>query len=204
MRWRPMMIDLTWLRSGTGNQTTTSNNSRPGDYCPSASIRNLREYPNRSTFTSYVNSLQPAGNTYLDVGMVWGLRLIAPQGMFADRNLTGPNGGQISRHIIFLTDGEPVSSETSYTPYGTERMERRITGSTGVNAATLHARRFQALCDAERGRVAIWAIAFGTSVTGNMQGCADSGRAMQANNTAELRQAFARIANEVADLRLVQ
>lgn len=204
MRWHPMMNGLTWLRSGTSNQTTTNNNGRPGDFCPSASIRNLREYTSRSAFTSYVNSLQPAGNTYLDVGMIWGLRLISPQGMFADRNLTGPNGGQISRHIIFLTDGEPVSSETSYTPYGTERMERRITGSTGVSAATLHARRFQALCDAERGRVAIWAIAFGTSVTGNMQGCADSGRAMQANNTAELRQAFARIANEVADLRLVQ
>jgi len=124
--------------------------------------------------------------------------------MWASRNLTGPNGGQISRHIIFLTDGAPVSSPTSYTAYGTEQMDKRITGSTGVAAATLHAARFQAMCDAERGRVAIWAIAFGTSVTGNMQNCADSGRAMQANNTAELTNAFARIANEVADLRLVQ
>ncbi|MFC3099176.1 Tad domain-containing protein [Alteraurantiacibacter palmitatis] len=204
MRWRPMMHDLTWLRTGTAHQTTTNNNSKPANACPSASMRNLREYPTRSAFTSYVNSLQANGNTYLDVGMIWGLRLISPQGMFADRNLTGPNGGQISRHIIFLTDGEPVSSATTYSSYGTEQTERRITGSTGVAAATLHARRFQALCDAERGRVAIWAIAFGTSVTGNMQSCADSGRAMQANNTTELRQAFARIANEVADLRLVQ
>lgn len=204
MRWRPMMHSLTWLRSGTSNETTTSNNSRPGNACPSASMRNLREYDTRSAFTSYVNSLQPAGNTYLDVGMIWGLRLIALQGMFADRNLTGPNGGQISRHIIFLTDGQPVSSDTSYTAYGAERTERRITGSTGVSASTLHSRRFQALCDAERGRVAIWAIAFGTSVTGNMQSCADSGRAMQANNTTELLNSFTRIANEVADLRLVE
>ncbi len=204
MRWRPMVHALTWLRSGTASETTSNGNSRPGNACPSASMRNLREYDTRTAFTSYVNSLQPGGNTYLDVGMIWGLRFITPQGMFADRNLTGSNGGQISRHIIFLTDGVPVSSDTSYTAYGTERMERRITGSTGVSAATLHARRFQALCDAERGRVAIWAIAFGTSVTGNLQSCADSGRAMQANNTTELLNSFTRIANEVADLRLVE
>lgn len=203
-RWRPMIRELTWLRSGPGNQTTTNNHSKPGNACPSASMRNLREYDDRSTFVSYVNSLSPAGNTYLDVGMVWGLRFITQQGMWADRNLTGPNGGQISRHIIFLTDGRPVSSATSYSAYGTERMERRITGSTGVAAATLHSRRFQALCDAERGRVSIWAIGFDTTVTGNLTNCADSGRALQANNTTELRNAFARIANEVADLRLVE
>ena len=209
LRWRPALRELTYMRPGTANVTKNDQSAindpvKPANACPSASMRNLREYDDRSTFTSYVNSLQPSGNTYLDVGMVWGLRLIAPQGMFAQRNLTGPNGGQISRHIIFLTDGAPVSSAESYTAYGTEQMDRRITGSTGVAAATLHARRFQALCDAERGRVGIWAVAFGTSVTGNLSTCADSGRAMQANNTAELRNAFARIANEVADLRLVQ
>jgi len=203
-RWRPMNTGLTWMRTGTANQTTTNNNSRPGIACPTASMRNLREYDTRSDFTSYVNSLQPAGNTYLDVGMIWGLRLIVPQGLFAERNLIGPNGGQISRHIIFLTDGEPVSSASTYSAYGIEQMEKRITGSTGVAAATLHSRRFQAMCDAERGRVGIWAVAFGTSVTGNLTNCADSGRAMQANNTTELNNAFARIANEVADLRLVQ
>jgi len=209
MRWRPALRELTYLRPGTANvpkndQSAINDPVKPGNACPSASMRNLREYDDRSTFTSYVNSLQPSGNTYLDVGMVWGLRLIAPQGMFAQRNLTGPNGGQISRHIIFLTDGAPVSSPESYTAYGAEQTERRITGNTGVAAATLHARRFQALCDAERGRVGIWAVAFGTSVTGNLTNCADSGRAMQANNTTELRNAFSRIANEVADLRLVQ
>lgn len=204
LRWRAMLPDLTYLRTGTANQTTTNNNSKPGTACPSARMRNLREYDDRSAFVSYVNSLEPNGYTYLDVGMVWGLRLITQQGMFAERNLVGPNGGQISRHIIFLTDGVPVSQLDTLSAYGTEQTERRITGSTGVSAATLHARRFEALCDAERGNVSIWAIAFGTSVSGNLTNCADSGRAMQANNTTELRTAFTRIANEVADLRLVQ
>lgn len=214
LRWRPIMRELTFRRNGTAAVTTTTtgdtdNNNgttydKPDYTCPSARMRNLRTYATEAEFDSYVNSLSPGGYTYLDVGMIWGLRLISPRGMFASRNLTGPNGGQISRHIIFLTDGEPVSQLNTYSAYGVEETERRISGSTGVSPATLHARRFQALCDVERGSVAIWAIALGTSVTGNMSSCADPGRAMQADNTAQLNAAFQRIANEIADLRLVQ
>jgi Flp pilus assembly protein TadG len=203
LRWRPIMRPLTYLRSGPAHVTTTDDASNPGTACPSASIRNLRTYT-ESQFDAFVDTLSPNGYTYLDVGMVWGLRLISPQGMWSSRNLTGPNGGQIARHIIFLTDGEPVSAGSTYSAYGVEQMSKRITGTTGVAAATLHSRRFQALCDAERGAVNIWAVAFGTSVTGNMSNCADPGRAMQANNTAQLTAAFTRIANEVADLRLTQ
>jgi Flp pilus assembly protein TadG len=202
-RWRPMLRELTYLRSGTAEETTTNNNNKPGQACPAASVRNLRSYT-EAQFDAYVDTLTPNGYTYLDVGMIWGLRLISPQGIWSSRNLTGPNGGQISRHIIFLTDGAPVSQGDTYSAYGVEQMVKRITGNTGVSAATLHARRFKALCDAERGAVSIWAIAFGTSVTGNMSQCADPGRAMQANNTTQLNAAFTRIANEVADLRLVQ
>ena len=219
MRWRPAIQQLSYLRRTNANATTTlhsdisdSNSDqydpprKPTNACPSASMRNLREYDDRASFTSYVNSLVQGGATYLDVGMVWGLRLIAPQGMFAERNLTGPNGGQISRHIIFLTDGFPDPSLSAYTAYGTELMDRRITGSNYsiATARSLHALRFQALCDAERQRVSIWAVALGTSVTGNLAACADAGRSMQANKPADLNNAFSRIANEIADLRLVE
>lgn len=204
LRWRPIIRELTYGRGQQGNRTnTTTNYSKPAYSCPSATMRNLNVMT-KSEFNQYIDSLQPNGNTYLDVGMIWGLRLIAPQGMFANRNLVGPNGGQISRHIIFLTDGEPVSANNRYTAYGVEQMERRITGSTGVAQATLHSRRFQALCGAQRGSVSIWAIAFGTSVTSHLSSCADPGRAFQANNTDQLKDAFRRIAREVADLRLVQ
>lgn len=203
-RWRPILRDLTYDRGQKANENSTSNFSRPDYTCPSARMRNLNVMT-QTEFNNYIDTLQPGGYTYLDVGMVWGLRLISPQGIFANRNLTGPNGGQISRHIIFLTDGEPVSQLTTYSAYGVERMSERITGgSNSPNAATRHARRFQALCDLQRGGVSIWAIAFGTSVTGNMEACADPGRAFEANNTTELQNAFRRIAQEVADLRLVQ
>ena len=202
-RWRPIMDKLTYNRGQQPNVTSTTTIGSANHSCPTARMRNLNTMT-QTEFDTYIDSLQPLGYTYLDIGMIWGLRLIAPQGMFASRNLVGPNGGQISRHIIFLTDGEPVSADTSISSYGLERVSGRITGSTGQTAATLHARRFQALCDAQRGTVAIWAIALGVSVTGNLSNCADPGRAYQANNASDLNNAFASIARDIADLRLVQ
>lgn len=203
-RWRPIMDKLTYNRGQSGNVTTATTVGSADHSCPSAPMRNLRPYATQADFDNYINLLQPVGYTYLDIGMIWGLRLIAPQGIFGSRNLTGPNGGQISRHIIFLTDGEPVSADSSTTSYGLEAVSKRITGTTGQSAASLHAKRFQALCDVQRGTVSIWAIAFGTSVTGNLTSCADPGRAYQADDAADLDTAFANIARDIADLRLVQ
>lgn len=203
LRWRPTLAGLTYDRGQEAELTTTDGKSKPSAGCPSARMRSLNVMT-QTQFDTYINTLQPGGNTYLDVGMIWGLRLIAAQGIFSSRNLTGPNGGQISRHLIFLTDGEPVSNDTRYTAYGVERVAKRITGSTGVAQAELHARRFQALCDAHRGAVSIWAIGFGTGVTPNLSKCADPGRSYQANSTEDLKTAFKTIANEVADLRLVE
>lgn len=202
-RWRPVLHRLTYNRGQPAWETTKSDLPRPDTGCPSKSITNLNVMT-QTEFNNYIDSLSPGGKTYLDIGMIWGLRLISPQGMWGSRNLIGPNGGQISRHIIFLTDGDPVSDGTTYSAYGVENTARRITGTTGVSAATLHARRFQALCDAQRGTVAIWAIALDTSVDSNLSACADPGRAYEANNAAALNNAFNAIANDISDLRLVQ
>ena len=212
MRWRTNLAELTYNRKQTANRISFLINSddekpkieAPSYFCPNRSVRNLNVLTQKE-FNDYIDSLSADGNTYLDMGMVWGLRLIHPNGMFASRNRVGPNGNQISRHIIFLTDGNPVSNPNNYSSYGTESMARRITGSANINQqANRHSARFQALCDAGRSDVSIWAVAFGTSVTSHLSGCADPGRAYQANNQAQLQEAFRSIAQDIADLRLVQ
>lgn len=203
LRWRPIVDRLTYNRGQSGNVTTTQTVGSASQSCPTARMRNLNTMT-QSQFNSYIDSLTPVGATYHDIGMVWGMRLIAPQGMFGSRNLTGPNGGQISRHIIFMTDGVLDPSETSISSYGLEVVSKRITGNTGQTTDTLHSRRFKALCDGMRGTVSIWAIGFGTSVTGNLTDCADPNRAFQADDASELDAAFTAIARDIADLRLVQ
>lgn len=201
-RWRPIMDDITYNRRRTGEITTTTSYSVPSHNCPSARMRNLNPMT-QTEFNSYIDSLSPQGSTYLDVGMVWGLRLIAPQGLFGSRNLTGPNGGQISRHIIFMTDGEMAPTLSTYSAYGVEEVARRVTGNLSTSQETLHLRRFQALCDLQRGTVSIWAIALATDVEAALRTCADPGRAYQADDATELNNAFAAIARDIADLRLV-
>lgn len=203
MRWRPALPALTYNRNGPGWVNSTSTISNVGHACSAVSASNLHTMT-RAQFDAYIDGLTPQGNTYHDVGMVWGLRMIAPSGMFRGRNLIGPNGGQISRHIIFLTDGELVTSETTYTAYGMENMSQRVRGGSGMSLNNRHALRFQALCDSQRGLVSIWTIAFGVPLASNLRNCADPGRAYQADNAAQLSDAFRRIAQEVADLRLVE
>lgn len=202
-RWRPIMDKVTYNRGQKGEVTSTSTISSASQACPTARMRNLNEM-DQNAFNAYIDSLTPVGGTYLDAGLIWGLRLISPQGMFAARNLVGPNGGQISRHVIFMTDGQMSPTPSSITSYGLEVVSQRVTGNTGVDAKTLHLRRFQALCDGQRGSVSLWAIGFATSIEGALTSCADPGRVFQADNAADLEAAFTAIARDIADLRLVQ
>ena len=210
-KWRPMISGLGYLRAGPANQETTnldgstSNVSQEDSYCPTARIQNLYELTN-TQIDAYISTLQANGGTYHDIGMAWGLRLISQNGMFSSRNLTAANGGQISRNIIFMTDGILSPGNQLYSSYGYERVDQRITGgSNNPDLFTRHSRRFQALCDAARAQgISVYTIAFGTSNPANLIACADPGRAYQATNTAALTAQFQEIAKSIADLRLTQ
>ena len=210
-KWRPMISGLGYLRAGPANQETTnldgstSNVSQEDSYCPTARIQNLYELTN-TQIDAYISTLQANGGTYHDIGMAWGLRLISQNGMFSSRNLTAANGGQISRNIIFMTDGILSPGNQLYSSYGYEPVDQRITGgSNNPDLFTRHSRRFQALCDAARAQgISVYTIAFGTSNPANLIACADPGRAYQATNTAALTAQFQEIAKSIADLRLTQ
>jgi Flp pilus assembly protein TadG len=203
-QWRTQLRDISYLRSGPSEETKTGDNNQPDYRCPSAKMRNLNPMTT-AQINTYADSLYAGGYTYLDVGMIWGLRMITSDGVFASRNRIGPNGGQISRFIVFLTDGIPVSAGSTYSSYGMEQVSKKITGSLSDDAATLHARRFQALCDEGARMGSVWTIAFGTSKTGNMEQCASStSQAIEANDTTTLNAAFTQIANDIKDLRLTR
>lgn len=207
LRWRPVLQSLAWVRNGQAEETTTGGKYQPGHSCPAAVMRNL-QVMTQAQVDTYANSLSPNGYTYLDVGLIWGLRLISPQGMFASRNAVGTNGGQIQRYVIFMTDGAPVSQGDTYSSYGLEQVDRRITGTETIEAATLHARRFQALCDTQTGSGAanLFVVGFGPDVTANLKDCVggDTERYFAAANSTSLTAAFNNIANQIADLRLIQ
>lgn len=151
----------------------------------------------------------PHGATYHDIGMIWGTRLMSLNSVFAaDHSTAAPNGREVRRHIIFMTDGDMQPSLTAYTPYGVEIEDRRVSTAavpTAASLKTLHNQRFLAACAAARSRgISIWTVAFGTGRTTELTSCADSGQDLLVDpaDPMGLQKEFQKIAQRIAELRL--
>lgn len=216
-QWKPWLPAVVYARYNIDNwQTqsirTTSNYQNIADYnvngnrlayCPSPAQK--LQMPTRSQMVTYVNTLTVGGGTYHDIGFLWGLRLLSPTGLFASENASAPNGSQISRHLIFMTDGQTDTSRQVYEAYGLSALDQRRTNGMPTDAQqdTIVANRLSALCDvARRKNITVWVIAFGTTLSPMLEQCAANGRAFQAANTAQLNTAFNNIAAQIAKLRV--
>ena len=213
-KWAPVLQSATFSRrEGSGaitesNVTTKSDYDSPFTSCPKPA-RKLGEFNSKSELTNYLKASEgfvADGSTYLDVGMIWGAKLISPNGIFASENSVSGNGTTISRHIVFMTDGEASPDVTSASAYGAEFWARRITTDGEYDTALArHEARFEAACQAARNQnVTVWVVAFGTALTQNLRDCATPGRAYSAADGEALDKAFREIAEKIAELRLTE
>ncbi len=194
------------------NGTTTPDHTSFGA-CPSEAMRLTdMSKSDKSTVQTYVDNLVPIGGTYHDIGMIWGARWIAPVGIFKDDNTKLPaNGLPQSRHIIFMTDGDMSPDSRSYSAYGVEAMEGRITGAPTTDKSEMtsrHNARFLAACNAAKttGQSTVWVISFGSGSTlnSNLTSCSSPGLAFKADNSTQLEQKFKDIAQRITFLRVSQ
>lgn len=210
-KWAPMWPDVAYYRTYTSNGNTylspnaeTTQGSKASSYCPQRA--QLLSTMNQAAFNAYADSLIAEGSTYHDIGMIWGLRLSSPTGPWQDMvNVAPTNGGKVSRHIIFMTDGimEPTTSVQS--SYGIEWHDRRVTTDGSTNQAARHTARFRALCDAAKGKgYRVWVIAFGSSLTTDLSYCSSANSSYTASNATQLNTAFQEIAKNVGELRVYQ
>lgn len=138
--------------------------------------------------------------------MLWGTRLSSPEGIFQDLVNEEPvNGGNVNRHIIFMTDGQLEPSNTTYQSYGIEFLDRRVTNDGSVSQETSrHSLRFRAICDATKAKgIRIWAIGFTSGLTADLAYCASPNSSFTANDAAQLNAAFQTIAKQVGELRVL-
>jgi len=209
-RWKPALPGAAWERRATnGNRTVWTvygnmNQARPSWACPRAA-RRLADIT-RDDLQAYVDGLSAGGQTYHDIGMLWGARFISPRGIFAAANTSAPNGDPISRHIVFMTDGDQVNNVENYSTHGIEWWDRRISGNgDSTTEFNRRAARLQAVCRAAREEnITVWVVAFGVQLRQNLIDCASPGRAFQANDSATLNAQFREIAQRIAQLRLTQ
>lgn len=215
-RWKIYENDLVWYRgTNTGPRTETSLSgtgiTREGSQCPPRAMLFTEVDTSAPTVVpswleTYVTTLVAAGSTYHDIGMIWGARLASPTGLFeANVNADPVKYPSVSRHIIFMTDGEMAPTIDSYSAYGEEIYDNRVapSGTTSSTLKNYHNNRFLAACTkAKNLGYTVWLIGFGTSLTTQMQACATAGRAYYAKDTTALNNTFKFIAGQVADLRI--
>ncbi|AZI37917.1 hypothetical protein NT2_13_00370 [Caenibius tardaugens NBRC 16725] len=209
-RWHPIWPGLSYFRSA--NVTSSDSGTASSNSCPAVmkqfqtidlKVANKTEVPD--WLADYLdNKLVAVGNTYHDIGMIWGGRLGSPNGIF-EENVNADDPRNVSRHLIFLTDGKMEPNRERYTAYGVEISDNRIgaVNASNTTLADIHTKRFLAACRAaENAGYVVYVVTFATELTDDLKKCATSGRHYEAGNTTELRNAFKFIASQVADLRL--
>lgn len=203
-RWGPQWNGVTY-RPDSGNN--------PSAPCPTEA-RRLASM-SRLQMQSYVNSLSPTGNTYHDIGMIWGARFISSGGIFGSDNPTSFNDRPVNRFIIYMTDGILEPNSTSTAAYGMETWDRRIVGGSygtsvpdgnNTDLEDRHSIRFVMACNAAKSLgVSVWTIAFGLNATPELHACAsNSDQVATSANSAELIAKFKEIGKNIGALRLAK
>ncbi|WEK01088.1 MAG: pilus assembly protein TadG-related protein [Candidatus Sphingomonas phytovorans] len=225
-QWKPALTDVEWVRrtnySNSSaynlNQVTTFTNYTGKGYSCLKEAKKLQQWPDPGDFDEYVDGLyENGGNTYHDIGLLWGARLLSPTGLFRSENEFASRGGEIERHLIFMTDGDACTSITNYQAYGMAWFDRRQTDTgtaptegcttTGTLTQQVNART-AALCAAVKNKnITLWVIWFGVSnptIEAQLTSCATTGRFFSARNSVQLQQTFRSIANQISQLRLTK
>ena len=210
--------DNHWIFSGRP-QTSTRTMSLTNEYnywnpssdvyegaCPSPA-RKLGAMT-QTQLNTYMSSLRPQGYTYHEIGMMWGLRLISREGLFADEHSLADAGGSVQRHMIFMVDGDRDTRPFTYSAWGVAGTARRRTPTTSfpsrADEDSVSEQRLSELCTIAKNNknITLWVIAFGTDLNQLLVDCASPGRAFEASNAQELTDAFSNIASQIAELRL--
>lgn len=117
------------LNATTNFYTPSVDLTQPGA-CPTIS-RKLAEI-DATTLSTYLGNLTPAGFTYHDIGMLWGLRLMSREGLFATEHANAESTGRYARNLIFMTDGQTDTRIGAYDAWGLSAMTRRRTPTDRV------------------------------------------------------------------------
>lgn len=214
-QWRPSYRNLIYTRSiapnGSGTVTpdeviTTSTFAQTGTWwfsdCP-APAQKLTEM-SAASLDSYLATLTPSSATYHDIGMIWGGRLISPDGLFASENDDQSSSKPTNRNLIFLTDGQTEPYDLAYGTYGVDALDQRRwnSGSPLTLSETIEQRFLAACKEVKKRNITVWVIAFGTELNPTMTECAGDGHYFEAADAAELSSAFQAIAESFGDLRI--
>jgi Flp pilus assembly protein TadG len=217
-RWKPFLPSVQFARNGAwlgrdSGWISSGFAACPREASPLSSYASdyVPTTKSSTSFNGYVDSLSPVGGTYHDIGLIWGARFLSQDGIFRATNAdsTGPAGFQISRHIVFMTDGALDTRAGANDPWGINNLDGRVApaAATDADMNTSHLRRTSIICNAMKGKgFTVWVVGFGiTTMPQELQECAtDTAHWSLSSNSTQLRTRFQQIAQTIGGLRLSQ
>lgn len=216
-KWRPMYPWIVYARSKFWNNTgayTKATQTTLDEYILPASI-GLAACPaparklgtmTRAQVDTYLATLNPVGQTYHDIGMIWGGRLLSPTGLFKSENADVSTSQPTTRHLIFLTDGETAPYDLAYSSYGLEPLDdRRWNPKSSLTLKETVEKRFSFVCEeVKKKNVTVWIVMFGTDTNPVMEACAGAEHYFVAADADELQDTFSTIAKRMGELRVTR
>jgi len=180
--------------------TPTNDTDLPNTGCTSVPVLPLTS--NQTALLAEINALPTANNTYPDIGMVWGWRLISPGFPFTEgASYTDPTW---SKTVIMMTDGNATIN--------TNASGEGFTGyTTGISVTpTDQNTHFDNICTAMKAQgIRIYTITFQSAINATTQqfyqDCATNpSMYFNAPTNADLTTAFQAIATQLGQLHLTQ
>lgn len=171
--------------------------------CPAKATK-LRTFASEASFQRAIDEATSRvdGNTYHDIGMLWGLRFLSGTGWFKAENPASIKGVPVKRHIVFMTDGEMMTSSDLYTAYGVQGHQERVKGSGNLNSK--HLSRFQDVCRLAKQQSTVWVIALDVGNTTDIAPCATSTAHFYVTDGSDLEEVFSAIGQGIGNLRLTR
>jgi len=176
-------------------------------YCPQ-SVTPLTNV--KSTISNAINAMTADGNTHINLGAVWGWRMISPRwrGYWGSATLPLDYGTKnMSKAMVLMTDGKNTMFDSIYTAYGNlsdNNLGYRLTESQAE--AELN-KRLTTVCNSVKSSgIIIYTVAFAiTDPTAKslLQNCAtNSSYYFDAANQTALNTAFQTIGDSLSNLRV--
>jgi len=155
---------------------------------------------NRATLESEINAMSPLGATHINLGAIWGWRVISPEAPFTEG--AAYSDPDWNKAVIILTDGDNTFFNNSSTYYSAYEP-----GDTTANE--LDDRLAEVCTNMKAEGIIVYTIAFGTSIASStatmMTNCASSAdKYYESPDATTLSLAFRAIGAELKNLHLSQ
>lgn len=198
-----------WIRNN-GQYRSTSASLGPNRQCPRALLPMVA---NKHTVNAAIDTMEARGNTHVNVGAVWGWRMLSPRW----RNLWGGemdtnalpldyNTPLMNKAVIIMTDGDNTMDNNNHTAYW--YLEDGKLGTTNrTNAEAQLDTRLASVCSSMKANnILVYTIGFnnpGTTISNLLRNCASQpDYYFNSPTSTDLQRAFRQIGDSLASLRI--